>query len=67
MASQTFTRPAADPRNPISQVILGSATGTPHDSRTWPGPAHISGTPSPGTRRAGTETQALTAYNYRHG
>jgi MFS family permease len=28
MASQTFTRPAADPRNPISQVILGSATGT---------------------------------------
>ena len=28
MASQTFIRPAADPRNPISQVILGSATGT---------------------------------------
>ena len=28
MASQTFTRPAADPRNPLSQVILGSATGT---------------------------------------
>src|SRR6202035_1441299 len=28
MATQTFTRPAADPRNPLSQVILGSATGT---------------------------------------
>src|ERR1700738_2328652 len=28
MASQTFTRPPADPRNPISQVIFGSATGT---------------------------------------
>jgi MFS family permease len=28
MASQTFTRPAADPRNPLSHVILGSATGT---------------------------------------
>jgi MFS family permease len=28
MASQTFSRPAADPRNPLSQVILGSATGT---------------------------------------
>ena len=28
MASQPLSRPAADPRNPLSQVILGSATGT---------------------------------------
>jgi MFS family permease len=28
MASQTFIRPAADPRNPLSRVIVGSATGT---------------------------------------
>lgn len=33
----------------------------PHDSRTWPEPAPPSGTPSPGTRRAGTPAQALTA------
>jgi MFS family permease len=28
MASQTLSRPPADPRNPLPQVILGSATGT---------------------------------------
>ncbi len=62
MASQTFTRPAADPRNPISRVILGSATGTMIEWYDFYIFGSLTAVLSPKFYPPGNDTFALIAY-----
>ena len=62
MASQTLKRPEADPRNPISQVILGSATGTMIEWYDFYIFGSLTAVLSPKFYPPGNDTFALIAY-----
>jgi MFS family permease len=62
MASQTLTRPAADPRNPISKVIIGSATGTMIEWYDFYIFGSLTAVLSPKFYPPGNDTFALIAY-----
>ena len=62
MASQTFSRPAADSRNPLSQVILGSATGTMIEWYDFYIFGSLATVLAPKFYPAGNDTFALIAY-----